>query len=159
MTIFGHYITVEAWSIDFQLSQDSLSPLMTWVKLLGLPDTLYKRSFIEAIGNQIGPMIKVYYQTDNGYRGRFTQMVVSINLRQPLISKLIVIGRVQLIEYESFPIIYFKCGIYDHLKDIYPKLSETDHMNDMLHDVSPPPALVMEGPPLAEPFGPWMLVE
>ncbi|KAL4282061.1 hypothetical protein GQ457_03G023530 [Hibiscus cannabinus] len=70
-TIFGHYITVEKWSIDFQPTQASPSCLMAWIRLPGLPLTLYKRSFLEAIGNQVGFVIKVDFQTDNGCRGRF----------------------------------------------------------------------------------------
>ncbi|KAK8548189.1 hypothetical protein V6N12_061107 [Hibiscus sabdariffa] len=64
-TIFCHYLTVEPWSIDFQPSQATPSRLMAWIHFSDLPVTLYKRSFIEAIGSQIGKVIKIDFQTDN----------------------------------------------------------------------------------------------
>ncbi|KAL4341312.1 hypothetical protein GQ457_08G032330 [Hibiscus cannabinus] len=67
-TIFGHYITMEPWSTDFNPLQASASRVMAWVRLPGLPTTLFKRSFIESIGNQIGSVIKMDFQTDNGCR-------------------------------------------------------------------------------------------
>ncbi|KAK8523616.1 hypothetical protein V6N12_013701 [Hibiscus sabdariffa] len=67
-TIFGHYITVEPWSTDFNPLQASASRVMAWVRLSGLPATLFKGSFIEPIGNQIGSVIKMDFQTDNGCR-------------------------------------------------------------------------------------------
>ncbi|KAL4311775.1 hypothetical protein GQ457_01G012460 [Hibiscus cannabinus] len=75
-TIFGHYLTVEQWSLDFQPSQASPSRLMAWIRLSGLPLTLYKRSFLETIGNQIGSVIKVNFQIDNGCRGRFARLAL-----------------------------------------------------------------------------------
>ncbi|KAL4377190.1 hypothetical protein GQ457_02G016170 [Hibiscus cannabinus] len=37
-TNFGHYLTIEPWSIDFQPLQASPSRLMAWIRLPGLPD-------------------------------------------------------------------------------------------------------------------------
>ncbi|KAL4368016.1 hypothetical protein GQ457_05G029420 [Hibiscus cannabinus] len=158
-TIFGHYLTVEPWSIDFQPSQSHPHRLMAWIRLPGLPVTLYKRSFIEAIGNQIGSVIKIDFQTDNGCRGRFARMAVSINLQKPLISKIVINGRLQIIEYESLPTVCFKCGFYGHLQDICP----TSNSNE---DSSLPPAVLPpQSAPVVpisipdEPFGLLMLVE
>ncbi|KAK8494201.1 hypothetical protein V6N11_050155 [Hibiscus sabdariffa] len=53
--IIGHYINVEPWSIDFQPSQASPSRLMAWIRLLGLPTTLYKRSFLEETCPKLHP--------------------------------------------------------------------------------------------------------
>ncbi|XP_039009020.1 uncharacterized protein LOC120137310 [Hibiscus syriacus] len=89
-TIFRHYLTVEQWSIDFQSNQDYPSRLMAWIRLPGLPG---------------GSMIKIDFQTDNGCRGRFARLVVSLNLHRPLVSKLLINGRLQIIEYESLPTI------------------------------------------------------
>ncbi|KAK9044641.1 hypothetical protein V6N11_058536 [Hibiscus sabdariffa] len=157
-TIFGHYLTVEQWSVDFQPTKASPSRLMAWIRLLGLPLTLYKRSFLETIGNLISSIIKVDFQTDNGCRGRFARLAVSLNLRWPLVSKIIINGRTQIVVYESMSTVCFHYGIYGHLKDICPLLQR--------HDPAP---LVQTETPLPEPrvtnsvpdenFGPWMLVE
>ncbi|KAK9008943.1 hypothetical protein V6N11_080419 [Hibiscus sabdariffa] len=97
-TIFGHYITVEPWSPDFYPSQSHPSRIMAWVRLLGLPITWYKRSLIKAIGSCIGYVVKIDYQTDCGRRGCFARMVVKISLKQPLISKIVINGRTQIVE-------------------------------------------------------------
>ncbi|KAK8510833.1 hypothetical protein V6N12_009674 [Hibiscus sabdariffa] len=158
-TIFGHYLTVEPWSIDFQPSHASPSRLMAWIHLPVLPVTLYKRSFIKAIGNQIGNVIKINFQTDNSCRGRFARMAVSINLKKPLVSKLMINGRLQIIEYESLPTVCFNYGIYGHLQDICPKNKVPSNdcpMNRETVQVVPAP---VEAPAPVDPYGPWMLVE
>ncbi|KAK9006252.1 hypothetical protein V6N11_035297 [Hibiscus sabdariffa] len=48
-TIFGHYLTVEPWLPDFSPSQPFPSKVVAWIRLPGLPATLYKRSLIEEI--------------------------------------------------------------------------------------------------------------
>ncbi|KAK8574825.1 hypothetical protein V6N12_062503 [Hibiscus sabdariffa] len=72
--------------------------------LTSLPATLYKRSLITAIGECIGPVVKIDYQTDSGRRGRFACLAIKVDLRKPLVSKIIINGIVQLIEYESLPL-------------------------------------------------------
>ncbi|KAK8584333.1 hypothetical protein V6N12_068577 [Hibiscus sabdariffa] len=58
-TVFGHYLTVEPWSPDFSPTQPYPSKVIAWIWLPGLPDTLYKRSLIEEIGNYIGLVIHI----------------------------------------------------------------------------------------------------
>ncbi|KAL4312998.1 hypothetical protein GQ457_01G026460 [Hibiscus cannabinus] len=116
-TIFGHYITVEPWSPDFNPSQAYLKQILAWIRLLGLPITLYKRSLLEAIGSCVRSMVKIDFQIDNGRHGRFVRMVFKINLNQPLVSKIVVNGRTQLVEYESLPVVCFHCGTYGHVHD------------------------------------------
>ncbi|KAK9027131.1 hypothetical protein V6N11_066975 [Hibiscus sabdariffa] len=77
-TIFGHYITVEPWSVDFNPLQEHPSRIMAWVRLPGLPITWYKRSLIEAIGARIGKVVKIDYQTDYGRRGRFQEWLLKL---------------------------------------------------------------------------------
>ncbi|KAE8692675.1 hypothetical protein F3Y22_tig00110831pilonHSYRG00417 [Hibiscus syriacus] len=108
-TIFGHYLTVEPWSPDFTSSQLFPSRIVAWIRLPGLPVTLYKRSLITKIGECIGKVVKIDYQTETGRRGRFARMAVSVDLKKPLTSKLLINGRVQIVEYESLPTICFSC--------------------------------------------------
>ncbi|KAK8504985.1 hypothetical protein V6N12_032944 [Hibiscus sabdariffa] len=53
---------------------------MAWIRLFGLPLTLYKRNFIEAICNQIGSIIKIDFQTDNGFRGHFAHLACAFTV-------------------------------------------------------------------------------
>ncbi|KAK8979854.1 hypothetical protein V6N11_066056 [Hibiscus sabdariffa] len=68
--------------------------ILAWVRLYGLPITWYKRSLIEAIGARIGKVVKIDYQIDYGHRGRFARMAVKINLKQPIVSKIVINGHV-----------------------------------------------------------------
>ncbi|KAL4280959.1 hypothetical protein GQ457_03G040380 [Hibiscus cannabinus] len=154
-TIFGYYLTVEPWSPDFSTSQLHPRKIIAWVRLPGLPVTLYKRNLISEIGESIGPVIKIDFQTESGRRGRFARMAVSIDLQKPLVSKLVINGRVQIVEYESLPTVCFSCGTYGHVKENCPKLNPT---------VVPDPPIVSAPanaphPAEKEDFGPWMVVE
>ncbi|KAE8725779.1 putative carboxylesterase 15 [Hibiscus syriacus] len=131
------------------------SCLMAWIRLPGLPVILYKRSFIEAIGNQAGSVVKIDFQMDNGCRGR---LAVSLNLHQSLVFKLLINGRLQIIEFESLPIVCFHCGIYGHHKDLCPQLSAQENVQPVTEG-PPPPSPVTKTPIQDEVFGPWMLVE
>ncbi|KAK8554740.1 hypothetical protein V6N13_093714 [Hibiscus sabdariffa] len=82
-------------------------------------------------------------------------MALSVDLSKPLISKLIVNGRVQLVEYESLPVICFHCGRYGHAKEGCP---------DLRHNQPPsatepiiPPEAPSNIPTASESFGPWMV--
>ncbi|KAK9002713.1 hypothetical protein V6N11_060296 [Hibiscus sabdariffa] len=98
-------------------SLDQTLVVMVWIRLPGLPVPLYKKSLIKEIGESIGLVAKLDYQTELGRRGRFSRMKISVDLSKPLISKIIVNGKIQLIEYELLPVICFHCGKYGHAKE------------------------------------------
>ncbi|KAK8593713.1 hypothetical protein V6N12_045788 [Hibiscus sabdariffa] len=153
-TIFGHYLTVEPWSPDFSPSQPYPSKVIAWLRLPGLPTTLYKCSLIEEIGNYIGPVIRIDYQTENDCRGRFARMAIRINLNKPLVSKLPVNGRIQVVEYVSLPTICFDCGKYGHVSNSCPgKILEAERVATPPANTAQPPGSDIDA------FGPWMVVE
>ncbi|KAL4387505.1 hypothetical protein GQ457_09G007330 [Hibiscus cannabinus] len=150
-TIFGHYITIEPWSVDFDAMQEHPSRIMAWVCLHGLPITRYKRSLIEAIGARIGSVVKIDYQTDYGRRGKFARMAVNINLGKPLVSKIAINGKIQCVEYEPLPMVCFKCGLYGHVSDLCSRVADAEWnvsnagrprmfapLLHLLHGLSPP---------------------
>ncbi|MBA0729619.1 hypothetical protein Golax_022534, partial [Gossypium laxum] len=96
------YLTVQPWTLEFDLICAFPSNAMVWVRLLGLPGFIYKRQFLEKIGGLIGTVIKLDFQKDNGLRGKFTRVAVSINLIKPLVSQIMVNGAMQRVEFESF---------------------------------------------------------
>ncbi|XP_039057999.1 uncharacterized protein LOC120201457 [Hibiscus syriacus] len=124
-TIFGSYLTIEPWLLDFSTSQTFLRKVVSSIQLLELPVTLYKRIIINEIGEYIGPVIRIDYQTDSGKRVRFAHMAISIDLQKPLISKLIINGNIQIVKYESLPTICHACGKYGHMKDNCPDLKSS----------------------------------
>ncbi|KAE8674618.1 hypothetical protein F3Y22_tig00111743pilonHSYRG00079 [Hibiscus syriacus] len=124
--IFRHYLTVEPWSPDFSSSQLFPRRIVAWIRLPGLPVTLYKRSLITEIGECIRKVVKIDYQIETGCRGRFARMEVSVDLGKLLTLKILINGRVQIVEYESLPTICFSCDRYRHVKDIYPENTVED---------------------------------
>lgn len=63
-------------------------------------------------------MVKLDLQNDNQTRGRFTRLVVYLNLNRPLISQVLVDEVAQRVEYEALPIVCFACGKYGHVKEM-----------------------------------------
>ncbi|KAK9019343.1 hypothetical protein V6N11_053868 [Hibiscus sabdariffa] len=159
-TIFGHYLTVEPWTSEFTTSQPFPAKIWSWIHLPGLPATLYKRSLITEIGENISHVVKIDYQTESGRRGRFARMAVKIDLRKPLISKLIINGKIQIVEYESLPTVCFHCGKYGHSQETCPDINvepgekDTNQQPNMTHTKLPQPTIIDKSP-----FGPWMVVE
>ncbi|KAK8504486.1 hypothetical protein V6N12_017766 [Hibiscus sabdariffa] len=82
-------------------------------------------------------------------------MAISIDLHKPLVSKLVINGRVQIVEYESLQTICFSCGTYGHVQENFPKLNPNV-------DSAPPaaaPSTNTPHPTENEAFGPWLVVE
>ncbi|KAL4388104.1 hypothetical protein GQ457_09G011910 [Hibiscus cannabinus] len=154
-TIFGYYLTVEPWSPDFSISQLYPRKIVAWIRLPGLPVTLYKRNLIEEIGESIGLVIKIDFQTESGRRGRFARMAINIDFHQPLVSKLVINGRVQIVEYESLPTVCFSCGTYGHVQENCPKLNS--NVDSAPSDAAP--STNIPHPAEKEAFGPWMVVD
>lgn len=57
----------------------------------------------------VGPVFKIDANIDGGRRGYFARLVVSVDLRKPLVSKIWINGKLQRVEYEALPHICFQC--------------------------------------------------
>ncbi|KAK8494404.1 hypothetical protein V6N12_002353 [Hibiscus sabdariffa] len=152
-TMFSHYVSVEPWTEDFSTTQPYPSNIVAWIHLPGLPVTLYKCSLVIELGECIGRVLKLDYQTETGRQGMFARMAIRVNLNKPLVSKIMVNGRIQLVEYDSLPTICFHCGKYGHVTDNYPDL-QPNHATE----VPEQPSVPMPEPPTTM-FGCWMVVE
>lgn len=111
-------LIVQPGTRKFNPAQLYPSVVLAWIRLPGLPGYLYKRLIIEVIGGLVGKVVKLYFQTDNSTRGKFAQLAVFVNLDEPLISKVLVDGDIQRVEYKSFPTVCFSCGRYGHVKEL-----------------------------------------
>ncbi|MBA0728935.1 hypothetical protein Golax_025941 [Gossypium laxum] len=69
---------------------------------------------LRVIRKAIGSVIKTDEHTNVAIRGRFARLVVCVDLRKPLISKVQINGKTQRVEYKYLPNIYFNCGLYGH---------------------------------------------
>ncbi|KAK9029950.1 hypothetical protein V6N11_031389 [Hibiscus sabdariffa] len=92
-------------------------------------------------------------RTETRHRGKFARMTVRINLNKPFVSKIVVNGKIQLIEYESLPIVCFNCDKYGHMNDNCPDLQHNPTTKVPLHPSEHTPTT------LTTMFGLWMVVE
>ncbi|KAI9077313.1 hypothetical protein K1719_040757 [Acacia pycnantha] len=123
--IFGHYLTVQPWTLEFYPHSQFASQVMAWIRIPGLPARYYKKSVIRAIGEVLGKVIRIDYNTVLGERGKFAGMAVLIDLSQPLTSKIRVHQHTLFVEYEGLPTICYCYGRYGHLEHVCPRKQGT----------------------------------
>ncbi|MBA0856950.1 hypothetical protein Goshw_005210 [Gossypium schwendimanii] len=155
---FGRYLIVRPWSLDFSISRSGIESQVIWIRLLELPKGYYSDCLLRVIDKTIGSVVKLDVHTDCARMG-FARLVVWVNWRKPLMSKVRINNHLQRVEYEALPNIYFKCGLYGHGADLGSEVKITSPTADF--DCASP---MMENSGIErwvekEPFGPWMVVE
>ncbi|KAL4311375.1 hypothetical protein GQ457_01G022070 [Hibiscus cannabinus] len=154
-TIFGSYLLVQTWSRNFTTSEKYLSQVIVWVRIPGLPYRYYNKALFRYIALLLGKVVRVDYNTTDGFRGKFACLAIAVDLNQPLISCIRIDGKVRKLEYEGLHNICFDCGVYGHSKDCCPLSKKKDEVAieagiDKQHDV-----LISE----SNLYGPWMVVD
>lgn len=157
-TIFGHYLMVNPWSPTFSTTQKQPSDLFVWVRLPGLPEGLYFKSLLNFISGVIGPVAKIDRTTDSKIRGQFARLAMFINVEKPLVLKILIDGKVQRVEYEGLPLVYFGCWRFGHAWEFCHHTNQQDGQEGKKHTEK-----VKEGMRSGEiigdePFGPWILL-
>lgn len=99
--VFGHYLSVRAWSADFSTSNSEVDKQLVWIQLLGLFEGFYSDFLLRTIESMIRLVFQIDAGTDAAVRERFTRLVVSVDLQKPLVSKIRINGRIQRVEYEG----------------------------------------------------------
>ncbi|KAI9071474.1 hypothetical protein K1719_046567 [Acacia pycnantha] len=115
--LFGAYLTVQPWTIDFDPRSTKVSNVVVWVRIPGLSFQYYHKSTLRAIGKLLGEVVKLDYSTETRGRGRYARIAVLADLQNPLIPWIKVDGRTYGVEYECLPLICFECGRYGHTKE------------------------------------------
>ncbi|KAH1080301.1 hypothetical protein J1N35_020062 [Gossypium stocksii] len=118
--VFGHYLTVQPWSVDFDPSRSFPYSVLAWIRFPSLPGFLYQKKILEEIGSLVGRVVKLDIRTNNRERGQFARMAIFVNLEKPLTSQVLVNGRLQRVEFEALPEVCFLYGKYGHLKNVCP---------------------------------------
>ncbi|MBA0865982.1 hypothetical protein Goshw_016881, partial [Gossypium schwendimanii] len=80
--IFGQYLTIRHWSLDFSTSNNEVDIQVVWIRIPGLPESYYSNFLLRAIG------------------------------QKPLVPKVKINAHIQRIEYESLSVVCFKCELY-----------------------------------------------
>ncbi|KAL4311561.1 hypothetical protein GQ457_01G024020 [Hibiscus cannabinus] len=122
--------------------------IMVWVRLPKLSYRYYTKRLFRYIVVTIGKVVRVDYNTSEGKRGRFARLVIIVNLGKPLGFGIIIDGKRQDIEYEGLPAICFKCGKYEHAKEVC-RLQANQAAEGEVHSIRRDPD---------ELYGPWMQV-
>ncbi|KAI9086898.1 hypothetical protein K1719_031059 [Acacia pycnantha] len=165
--IFGAYLTIQPWSLDFDSSISTISKVVVWVRLPGLSFKYYHKSTLRVIGALLGDVVKIDYRTENRGRGKYARLAVIVDLQKPLIPWLKVDGRSYGVEYEGLPHICFKCGMVGHVEERCGVLSSRRSSPYAPETAIPKPSGDVPGPVSADggaatpearssPYGEWM---
>ncbi|MBA0833782.1 hypothetical protein Goarm_006204, partial [Gossypium armourianum] len=66
--VFGHYLTVQLWIVDFNPSRPFPCGVLAWIHFPGLPRFLYQKKILEKIGSLVRGVIKLDIKIDNRER-------------------------------------------------------------------------------------------
>ncbi|KAI9084414.1 hypothetical protein K1719_033604 [Acacia pycnantha] len=83
--IFGAYLTVQPWSLDFGPSSFAISKVVAWVRLPRLSFRYYHKSTLRAIGTLLGGVVKIDYMMETRGRGKYACIAILIDLLKPLV--------------------------------------------------------------------------
>ena len=95
----------------------------------------YHKNIIRHLGEIVGPVVKIDHKIVEAQRGKFARVAVEIDLNKLLISQFDFEGRIQRVEYEYLPTIYFDCGKIGHYKDACPDGTEVIPLEKVLQSL------------------------
>ncbi|KAK9177684.1 hypothetical protein WN943_026873 [Citrus x changshan-huyou] len=130
-----------------------------------MPLHYYHKRVLRILGEVVGRVIRIDYNTEAAKRGKFARVAVEICLNKPLVSQFQLNGKIQRIEYEGLPTICFECGKYGHTVDTCQSKQEVPR-GQGCDGIHPPEGeatgvtvdLATVDNPNNSLFGPWMIV-
>jgi hypothetical protein len=179
--IAGQTLVVQKWRPEFDPAEEKISRMVVWVRINGLPLKYFKQSAMEIIGGMIGRVVKIDQHTLAQARGKFCRVCVEIDLDKPLKPFVEINSKPYGVVYEGISTICFNCGVYGHVKNHCPFLSEavpnvdngagqTESVNmnmETANEVPIPTDVDKQGAPLErqnmlevnkDDMGPWMVM-
>ncbi|KAH9762774.1 DUF4283 domain-containing protein [Citrus sinensis] len=85
-TVMGRNLFVQPWTPNFDCFSNELTSTVVWVRLLGMTIQYYEKRSLRRLGNKIGEVIKIDYNTEDSKRGKFARLAVRVSLVKPLVS-------------------------------------------------------------------------
>lgn len=163
--IFGHYLTVQPWTPQFDSTVSDIASAIVWIRLPGMAFHLYDKRVLRKVGQLVGTVIKIDYHTESRERGKFARIAVRVSLSQPLVAQFNLDGKIQKVEYEGLPIICYQCGKYGHTSITCPAKQAANGVRTECSESVPTAnvtadkdgvSVMVEN--IGEKFGPWMIV-
>ena len=88
----GHYLIVPLWSPQFDSSKEECDSVIVWIWLPGMALHYYHKHILQMIGQVIGNVVRVDYNTESATRGKFARIAVKVSLSKPLVSQFLLNG-------------------------------------------------------------------
>ncbi|CAN0919314.1 hypothetical protein LINGRAHAP2_LOCUS31383 [Linum grandiflorum] len=107
-------IIIKKWCPKFIPEEATMSTLITWICIEGLPLEYYHDDALFPIASQIGSPIRVDRQTALVSRGKFARICMEIDLDAPLLPEVGVDGEWFKVVYEGIPTICPFCWHVGH---------------------------------------------
>ncbi|CAN0927558.1 hypothetical protein LINGRAHAP2_LOCUS35976 [Linum grandiflorum] len=105
---------LKQWYPQFIPEEATMTSLITWIRIEGLPLEYYNDDALFAITGRIGSPIRVDRQTALVARGKFARVCIEIDLSKPLIPEVGVDGEWLKVAYEGIPTICRYCWHAGH---------------------------------------------
>ncbi|CAL1362247.1 unnamed protein product [Linum trigynum] len=157
--IFDHYLAVQQWTPSFGVLDPLPKTIIVWIQLPRLKVHFYHKEILTSLGNLVGRTIKLDYHTLNRQRRKFDRLAVEVDLSKPLVPRIFLDGKWQMVEYENLPVVCFECGKIGHNATSCPMLCPVNTPSQLVitggETPATPPTVADESNPG---FGPWMLV-
>lgn len=83
----GHYLTIQPWTLDFDSATDVIDKVPAWIRLLGMALHYYHKTVLRRLGQMIGRVIRIDYNTASATTGKFARIAIVINLNKSLVSQ------------------------------------------------------------------------
>lgn len=99
--VMGYYLAISKRRPNFDLSENKVHTILVWVRVLKLHLEMFNEASLTRLGNTIGKIIRIDIVTEEVARGKYARICVELDLKKPLQSKMIVMGKLSPIEYEG----------------------------------------------------------
>ncbi|KAG7537202.1 Reverse transcriptase domain [Arabidopsis suecica] len=134
--MFGSYLLVKRWSLDFNPMSDEIATTPVWVRLSNIPVNFYHQAILFGIAKGLGTPVKVDTTTRQFERARFARVCVEIDLSKTLKGSVLVNGNRYFVSYEGLTNICSGCGIYGHAVHNCPKRVVEEAMVNAVEEVA-----------------------
>ena len=98
-----------------------MNTVVVWIRLPKLPVEYYDKDSLLKIGNGLGPVLRVDFNTASGARGHFARFCVLLDLDKPLVKTICVGHAHHSVIYEGIGLLCFHCGWVGHKLESCPE--------------------------------------